>query len=501
MKFLGSPNKVTQLDGYIEGPGGQIPIEMFSSDNTVGRIAIARVSVPPQYAQSISDLATKDKYSIMVGERGGQMYNLFTGYISGKFTRFHSGSIRTGLDLIHPARDLDQMRMAAPGLHCGSVADLTYYRISTSKSSQTPGPGNIHYFDGNGNVAQQFYTNLAQRLQKIGSLTLDNPYFKHKKESLAPCVQMLNSIKPMNGNLNAKGIIAGKFNPVDIAINARVERAFSAYSSIWDTVNTVLADFGMLLICKPDGTIVSSVDLGGVTPNPSNYLDGENIVLFDSSSAFYRNVKEVVLVSHEMTSYPGVGDPTAKRWVGIVAGWPPQSQASSDQEGATVQLQFPRWLDNLAYASKEEYTKKEFASSSSSISYQKQEEPLSTRVSTSSARQKTMDLRQQYAHMLYCIEKNKMRTFSVTSILAPTAVPGTNAIIAPWGNVIPFAAGQPNLDMSTQFSGYCSTVQHLVDVQARNVSTTFVFRNVTSDQSDLVPQNPLYSDASSFAWD
>ena len=498
MKFLGAPGKVTLLDGYLEGPGGQIPIEMFSSDNTVGRIAIARVSVPPQYAQSISDLATTDKYKIMVGEKNGAMYNVFTGYISGKFTRFHSGSIRTGLDLIHPARDLDQMRLAAPGLHCGSVADMHYYRISTARSSAELGPGHETYFEGSGNIVTSFIQGLSKRLTHISSLTLEDPYFEGKKESLAPCIAMLNSIKVINGNLDARGIIQGTNNPVNKAIKARVEDSFHSYASIWDTVNTVLSDFGMLLICNPDGTISASVDLGGVIPNEGNYLDGENITLFDSSSAFYRNVKSVVLVSHEMMSAHMVGDASGKKYTGIVVGYP--NPEPTGEQGATVQLHFPRWLDNLAYAANYTYRKKEFASSASSLPYQKQEESLGTG-STTSQRQKTMELRQQYAKMLYCLERNKMRTFSVTSIMAPTAIPGTTATIAPWGNVIPFGAGEPNLDMSTIFSGYCCTVQHLVDVQARNVSTTFTFRNVTSDFSELVEKNPLFSDASSFAWD
>jgi hypothetical protein len=497
MKIIGRPNAVVELDGYISGPGGQIPIEMFSSDNTVGRIAIARVSVPPQYAQQISDLATKDQYRIFVGEKGGEMFNVFTGYISGKFTRFHSGSIRTGLDLIHPARDMDQMRLAAPGLHCGSVADYKYYHISVAKYSDETGPGKYPYFEGGGNIASAFIEGLMIRLMEISSVQIEDPYFDSKEESLGPCIEALASIKVMNGELNAGNLIQGDHNPINRHINERVEASFLTYASIWDTVSTVLSDYGMLLICNPDGTTMASVDLGGIKPSDSNYVGGEIITLFDSSSAFYRNVKSVIFVSNEVMSAPGIGDPN-DRHTGVVISYP--IPEPDDDQGANLMLAFPPWLENLGYGAQYNYTKKEPASSSSSISHQEEEESLGN-ASTDSVREATKSIQYKYAQMRYTIERNKMRTFSVTTVMCPTAVPGTNALIIPWGDVTPFGAGGPNIDMSTQFSGYCSTVQHLVDVQSRNISTTFTFRNVTSDLDELVESNPLYSDAVSFPWD
>lgn len=497
MKVIGKTNQVVELDGYISGPSGTIPIEMFSSDNTVGRIAIARISVPPQYAQSISDLATKDKYRIFVGEKNGEMHNVFTGYISGKFTRFYSGSIRTGLDLIHPARDMDQMRMVAPGLHCGSVGDLQYYRISTAKYSSREGPGRYPYYKGSGNLPAAFLKGLSTRLAEINSVELKDPYFQGKKESLAPCIALLGSIDVKNGTLEAGGLIQAKCNPINESIQARVESSFLTHSSIWDTVSAVLSDFGMLLICNPDGTVSSSVDLAGLQPNESNYIDGEIITLFDSSSAFYRNVKSVILTSNEMMSAPFYGN-AKSRYVGVVVSYPrivPQGQ-----EGANVSLAFPKWLENLAYNADYNYRSKEPASSSSSIKQQDNEQQPGN-ANTDKNRIATKEIQDKYAQMLYTIEKNKLRTFRVTTVMCPTAIPGTNATIFPWGNVIPFGTGEREINMETQFAGYCSTVQHLVDVQSKNISTTFTFRNVTSDLGELLASNPLFADAVSFAWD
>jgi hypothetical protein len=497
MKVIGKPNKVVELDGYLLAPSGKIPIEMFSSDNTVGRLAIARISVPPQYAQSINDLATSDKYSIFVGEKDGEMYNVFTGYISGKFTRFHSGSLRTGLDLIHPGRDMDQMRLVAPGLHCGSVGDLKYYRISTSTFSASEGPGKYPYYEGDSNIASSFLNALSERLSEVNSVELEDPYFEGKKESLGPCVALLKSIDVKNGFLDAGGLIQANHNPINLAINGKVESSFFSHSSIWDTVSAVLSDFGMLLICNPDGTVSASVDLSGLQPNKSNYIDGEIITMFDSSSAFYRNVKSVILVSNEMMAAPNITDP-GNRYTGVVVSYPnPEPQ---DEQGANVSLAFPRWLENLAYNAKFNYTDKEPASSSSSIQHQNNEEQLGN-ANTDDERKSTKSIQEKYAQMLYTIEKNKLRTFRVTTVMCPTAIPGTNATIFPWGSVIPFGAGGKNINMGTQFVGYCSTVQHLVDVQSRNISTTFTFRNVTSDLSELLASNPLFADAVSFAWD
>ena len=496
MKILGKKDGVVKLKGYIEGPGGQIPIEMFSSDNTVGRIAIARVSVPPQFAQQISDLATRDKYTVKIGEDDAGMYTVFTGYISGKFTRFFSGSIRTGLDLIHPARDLDQMRLMAPGLHCNSVSDFQYLNNSIQTASANAPSGFYPYFNGSGNIAKAILDGIVQRLTNIGSVTVKDPYFEGKRESLQPCIDLINSITIKNGECALGDLIKGKYNPVNIAINQRIEASYSSYTSVWDTLCMVFADFGMLMICNPDGTVSVSVDLAGLLPEKDNTIGGEQITLFDSSSAFYRNVKSVVLTSKHITCSPGISNPYMAH-AGIVVSYP--NPAPEGQDGATMSLIFPAWLDNIAIASTISYSDKEPITAGSSRTYQSNNKPSGNNVDEMFKKIKQIQVK--YAKMIYAIESNKMRTFRVQTVMAPTATPGTNAYIVPWGNVIPFGESNAGLDMNIVFAGYCSTVQHLVDVQAKNISTTFVFRNVTSDINSLLDVNPLFSDGKSFTWE
>jgi hypothetical protein len=513
MVIIGQKNRAVRPAGYLEGPSGiKIPITSFAASFTVGNIPVARVGILPESLRTLPDDANEDIYSVRIGDDTQEPQQIFRGYVCGPSGRLSPTDIRAGVDLIHVARDLDQMRLSAPSLHPQGCNDWSYRRAGSARVA-TQGNGAFPMGDNRFFQASRNKSLPAQIIEELihfmeNELRVEvqrsNPAYLFKKEDFQPAVDLLKTIKFFGGGTIRSELAAALANPVTNSINGHLvnslNESFLCQRSIWDALTAALSDFGLLLLCDNAGQVFVIPDLSNFQPPEENLLDGEYIITRDQSSTFFRQIREVMLVSRGIVPSPNA-DGGGGAFVGTITSWPPpkstSEQASGPAEagrGATLSLMLPGWLSPISYLVDREELRREPPNPSNPKILS--DAPKDT----TSQRRAVAEAQSAYAHMLYNLERDKRRTFCLTGPLAPRATPGTTVRLRPFSAVRARTTGADLRDFDIEYHAYLYQVSHFIECGgAPTMTTTFNFRNVSkSDEGLSLTEHPLFSDCAPF---
>lgn len=451
MTIVGKKNEKIIPVGYLMGSGGKIPITSFRGSFAVGSIPTCTVGVPIEALSQIPDEQTDNLFSVVVGSSDGAMSTMFKGYVSGDDSDTTAHELSAGVALVHQARDLDQHRISAPNLHPSTVDDFTYSINGTGTGSPGGRFGGQTYYGGSGRLPDQIIAGLIAAINANKSARIGG-----KPETAGKAIAALGTIKSINGTPNG-AIGGGVATVINEFCRRMAEASFTAKSSVWNTITAIFSQFGIHLICAPDGSIYASADMAGFKPAGGNNLDGDYIASHRKTSILQRNIKEVNIIANHILkpSASGVG---AK---GTIVRYPPG--AGANEAGASLALLLPGWLNPI---------KARGGGAAGSL--------------------------QAYAKMMYYLERNKLRTMSVTGPLAPKAIAGTTSVIEPFSAV--HAKSGSIGELKKKYAGYCYQINHVMDVKARILQTTFFFRNVSKDGSETVDAHPLFDDVKPFSW-
>ena len=507
MTIIGKPDGKVTPTGYLKGPAGNIPIDSFAASLTVGNIPVARVGIPPEYLSQLPDDADTKTYDVMVGDGTAEPVLIFRGYVCGPSGRLTPTDIRAGVDLIHVARDLDQMRLSAPNLHPQSCNDWSYQRSGSARVAGASGQfelGSAQFFSASAGtpLATQVIKELIRFMQEELTVTVDrgNSAYAVKSADLQPAITLLQSIKTVGGGTVRASLATLLANPDQNSINGHLVNvlndSFQGQRSIWDALTAAFADFGLYLLCDNAGNVFVVPDLANFQPPQGNLLDGTYIVTRDQASSFYRRVGEVMLISQGVRPDPGA-DGGTETYACTIASYPPPATGPSQapSTGATLSLLFPGWLAPIGFVVDPASLKAEPPNPSNPGN------PKGTPADTGSQRAACYQAQVAYAQMLFNQESDKKRTFSVTGPLAPLAVPGTTVRIQPFSNVVAKTSGQDISGLNSEYWCYLYQVQHNVECSGRSptLTTTFNFRNVSeSDEGLGLTNHPIYSDVAPF---
>jgi len=461
MKFVASTGGVAKPVGILQGPKGNIPISSIEVSLAVGTLPSCRIGLAPELLNEIPKEQTQDLYRVAVGD-GSPEHTLFRGYVSGESGRVDGRGIMSGITLVHPARDMDEMRISAPDLHPSGVNDFNYIYFGNNASATASGfmfSATPYYKAGGGPLASQILQGLIGTLKSLGSA--DQRDFGFKIQSSAAAIKLLSQIKVKNGTLNA-GFDSDFAPSINQWCQTQITGSFNSMRSIWDTVSSTLARFGLMLNCDYDGNVYVLVDCTAMTPPAGNFLGENYVASFDHNSTLIRNIKEVNLLCDAMS----VSEDSASTFANSLVTYPkPGGKAA---HGASLSLLMPGWLNPIAVKD--------------------------------SPKASVREAQRAYAQSQFYIERNKMKTMALAGPLAPQVVPGTTATIRPWSALHTFSGLSVDFLRKT-YAGYCYQINHVMDAKTMTLQTTFYFRNVTDvTANETIKKHPLFSDVKPHEW-
>jgi hypothetical protein len=477
MKFVGKPGEVVRPVGFM----GSIPITSFAASFSVGSIPTCRVGIPVEFIGDIQDKATKQLYEVKIGERG-DLFTAFKGYVSGRNGRVSQSRIEAGVNLVHPARDMDTMRMLAPSMHSQGLDDWSYSR--TPVGGGETHPEDIYFSSSGASLPRQLIDGVVSRLEywrgqkvQIGS----NVEFKDAGYEAA--VSLLKTINVLNGTMSDLGAT------LSVSINEYAKRGFenstSTQSSLWNSMTEIFGSFGLMFICDCKGQVFVSADMANFQPPDENFFYSDRILSFDQSSSFGRNVREVNLISHGVrNSLNGIpGDNNDSITYTTYPG-----NAAPDEAGGSIAMAMPGWLSPLNTIQPNMDENEPVSSFNPAIQNSKSAPPNSVQISRA---QKSM------ARKFYNMERNKWRTFSLVVPFMPNAVPGTTVWVQPYSSVRAMSGKQ--VSSGALYSGYLSQVQHYADVASKVLQTTLVLTHVSEvSEATNETSDPIFTDVKPF---
>lgn len=499
MVIIGKPGGVSKPYAVLRklGVGDEIPITMVSVEYTIGAIPRCRVGIPPEFLQDIPMKATDDVYEVVASEVGQEQMPIFTGYVAGPSGRKTGRSYTAGIDLIHIARDLDQMRLSAPSLSLneGGINDFRYQRAGSNVTTENTSQFNIlddSYYSsiGGAPLAQQIIDGVIKKLEKLFTVVKDGKV-PIRKENYNKAIQLLESIDVVHGVLSGpigKALASKDQNSINSYLVQRLNNSFESQSSIWDTMSAIFADFGLTFLCKNDGTVAVVANLANFTPPDSNFIDGGFIVGMEFGAKFYRNVREISLIMPNMSPGPYSSENSAenKDRPSTVVTWPAEDDGSN---GASLTMLFPGWLTPISFRTGVNDKYLEPKSGVNVGSGQKTDVPVATE-SLKAIRMAQLN----YAEMMFNLEQSKLRTMAVSGPLSPLALPGTTTFVQPYSSV-QSRNGRSLGDQTAVFSGYIYSVLHNIDIDGKVFSTTLNLSHVSDVSEELnIDKHPIYSD-------
>lgn len=488
MVIIGSAGNLVIPSGSLvpKGGGSGIPITSFSGSFVVGSIPTCRVGIPIEFIGDIPDDATTKLYQVKVGSAGKE-YAIFTGYISGRAGRITGRSIEAGVSLVHPARDMDTMRLLAPGMHSHGKMDYSYTTKPSGDGSK-PGRVNNWYFKpGGGLLPKQIIDGIIKTLTYRNTITTSNKNGlggSSKTINYARTIALLKSIKCLNGTLiNIPGRIAHSIN---IAVNNEVEGSFRTQSSLWNSIVNTLGQFGLYVICDHNGDTLVSADLTNFEPPAKNFFYSNQIYSMDQSSSFGRNIKEVRLLNQDHRS---------PETTSLLATYS-YPDPPTDPDGGTVVINLPPWLSPLNDSG---LTRPGAGPPEPSSPTNPSPKPSGSASMPSDATEISA-IYKAFAKATYNNERDKWKSMTFSGPLLPNVTPGTTVWVQPYSGAI--ALSKKEIRDGSLFSGYVSSVMHRIDVGSKSMSTTLTLRNVSNVTSNLnITSHPLFSDAKAFVLD
>lgn len=466
MTIIGKQGDICRPKAYVEGPSGKIEISSVSCTYSVGSIPMCRVFVPPEFLGIVPEEGDDQLYTVKVTDGESEAKTLFTGYVAGSNAQISEKRIMAGIDLIHPARDLDEGRISSPSLHPNSVMDYTYFVKGGFKKSSEILEGGVFFTKGGGPVAKQALDGLATCLTQIIGLNPDSASGGPVKiGTLEKTIDLLKKVTVLNGTLKdevetgLQGTVQDRIS-LQSYFHSRFLGSFNSARSVWDTLCSTFSEMGLYMICDNEGKVSVSADCSGLIGG-DNRLGPDYIVTLDKSSVIKRPIGEVNLIGMAVRKAASAKDPIAQPL--SVATYPPDGSG----KGATLTLQIPGWLNPVMEVGSEGGC-------------------------TTAC--------QAYAKAMYYQEKSKFRTMTASGPLAPLAIPGTVAKITPFSAMRPLS-GSSIGDFQKTYLGYCYQIIHTVDVQEKTMKSTFCFSNVSPEESDGgIDEHPLFSDVKPFTW-
>ena len=504
MTILGDPARATRPTGYLLLGGQQVPITSFQASFSVGNIPLARVGILPEFLSQLPTDADNQVAEVHVGD-GTSDHLVFRGYVSGENSRASAESYGAGVDLIHLARDLDEMRLSAPSLHAQGCNDWSYQRQGSSRVVGGDGSfvlGSAQFFSASKTtpLARQVIDELVRFMQEDLQVTVDrgNPAFTFKTESLQPAIDLLKTVRVTGGGTIRPEIATAlssnvRTDSINGHLVAVLNDSLICQRSIWDALTAAFSDFGLTLLCDNAGNVFVVPDLANFKPPEQNLLDGDYLLGQDQASSFYRRVGEVVLISRGVALDPKADAGGDSGYAATVTSWPPPGDSTTTRDGATLSLQFPGWLSPISYVVDPKELSVEPPSAANPAPN------TQAPANTTSERQAVAKAQLGYAQMLFNLEADKRRTFSCTGPFAPLAVPGTTVALQPYSQVQARSSGATIAQVDALYYGYLYQVRHDVDVMGKTLTTSFAFRNVSRAEEGLaLTDHPIFTDAKPF---
>lgn len=484
MVTIGAPGQVSTPSVTLSLGGGQIGLTSFLSTSVAGQIAVASCGILPQDLSKVPEQASNQKCTVTISDGKNGSHVLFTGYMSGVSGRRGGNSFTAGVDLIHIARDLDNMRFGAPGLHPEGGNDFSYRRVPGASATVDDSgifSGGVQYYSG-GNIIAQPLQELAKRLTSLSSVT-SGYGLKARTESLGPAIALLGSISVKGGDLS----IGASVHPtINRSMKMKLEHSFSTQASLWDSLNSLFGEYGILLLCMPDGSVVATPDTAGIASPASNFIGGDQILSFSHNSQCYRNIAGVDIICSQASRTGGAGADAAKN--SLIASYYPGGVS----DGASFVLNAPGFLYDLTSMVAKSDASAGVPPTPGSLAAGSTMAAVGITTAEELARMQALyAFRQDYAKMIYTLERSKTRTFAVTTPLMPKVFPGTVCMLQPYSTVRvrPDVGG---IGDGRIFYGYCMSVSHAIDFKGKTMSTTMQFRNVSPDYEVLNQEHPLY---------
>jgi hypothetical protein len=460
MTIVGKEGEPCKVKAYLTGPGGEIPISGANALFSVGSIPVCRVFIPPEFLSQIPDEQTPDLYRVKVSGEDSE-YTLFTGYVAGDSGRIGDGKVSAGVDLVHPARDLDETRLSGPDLHPSSVSDYSSVWSGGFTEAGQAYEGKPEFFKaGGGKLPEQIVAAMKKHLTGLSSSLTEKAGGAVKKDTLQKGIDLLGKIKFLDGQIKGEleaPLASGEGHCINEWARSRVTGSFNTARSAWDTLVAVFSEFGIYLVCDNEGGIFTSVDCSGMKSS-ANEMGGNYISTWDKNSAMFRNIGEVLIAGDNvrLVNFSAEGKPG-----GFVT-------YSGGKGGATLVLQVPGWLNPIA--------------------------------KTNDDGDGIVEAQKLYAKMVYGLERNKFRTMCVTGPLAPLTVPGTVVQVSPFSKMKP-KSGQGIEDLGRKYSAYCHQISHEIDMPGQVMRTTFQFKNVSiMGSGEEIDSHPVFGDVTPFAW-
>jgi len=478
MKVLATESSVIRPSAWLKSMGAD-PIEILGANCTfaAGSLPHCGVQIPLESANKISQKnADQDGgplYQLVVGTSPSASDVLFSGYLSGEKGKVSKvgGVLSTGVDLIHPARDLDETRMFAPEVHCGGIQDYTYTFHNQSVAGGPIGSKisqNSYYSGKGGSLAKQIIEAVSFVLEEVVKVSQD----ANGSAVLGSVEKSQNLLKGLLfSEASLRPTISAKLTQsINDFLRAQMSASFMSMRSCWDILVSIFANFGMFLNCMGDGKITIEADVAGFESPEGNYLGPEYITDFELSSRIQRNVRQVTLVTDNILPADiASGLSGSAQKPACLASYP----LNPTEPGGIVCYGLPRWLAPF-----------------------NQHQSADGVVTVN----EVLALQRAFAQSVYYKERNKFRTMLVSGPLAPLVSVGTVAMVSPYPN-IKALSGQGADFANKTYIGYCYQINHMIDRAGGTWITSFIFRNVSDGASgETITSDPVLDGVKARTW-
>ena len=483
---IGSPGELTKVTAYLLKGSTKIPITSFNCSYSIGSIPTCSLGVPIEFISKLPTRADEDIYKVIV-ESNKDKYTLFAGYVAGPSGSVSARSVEAGINLVHPARDLDATRLTNPTQLTSGVNDWNY-EIYGGGDGTDPEEDYYNPEKTDDPLPQQIINGIVTVMKTWQSESQENESTRNADGFITivytKSIALLEKIKVLNGALN-KELGSLVDNEINKFVNKEITGSIESQTSLWNVLNSIMSQFGFQLLCDHNGDVLITTDLANFEPPDKNYFYSDQIWSLNQSSSFVRNVSQVnLLISNQRDENND-----------ILVSYPDKIKEGEPFSGSMSVL-LPSWLEEL---------NEEADISTQGSSAVPQEPPsacspppvLTDKKPTADQETAKRNLQLKYAKSVYYSEKNKWSTISFSGPLLPNAVPGTTIWVQPYSAVK--AMSGVEIGDGSLFSGHLVEVQHSLSASGQSVQTSLVLKNVSrSDEDFNIKEHFLFSDVTPF---
>ena len=476
---IGSPGNLTKVTAYLLKGSTKIPITSFNCSYSIGSIPTCSLGVPIEFISKLPTRADDETYEVIV-ESNGNKYTLFTGYVSGPSGSVSGRSVEAGINLVHPARDLDATRLTNPNQLTSGVNDYSYdITYSGDGGSEHDGYYDTTYKD---RLPQQIINGLIEQMELW---TYSVAGDENTNIDFSSSIALLREIYSRNGLLNPN--IGGEIEEeINGFVDTQIKSSIEAQSSLWNVLNSIMSQFGFQILCDNTGGVSITADLANFEPPKKNYFYSDQIWSLNQSSSFVRNISQVNLL-----------ESNHKQSNGEVLVSYPEEPVKGQAFSGTMSVLLPQWLSELGKEADAEPPPGNAPPPAEPPNACNPPGELKEAEDRSSQEKTKIDIQVAYAKSIFYSEKNKWSTISFSGPLLPNAVPGTTVWVQPYSSVK--AMSGVEIGDGSLFSGHLVEVSHSLSASGQSVQTSLVLKNVSrSDEDSNIKEHFLFSDVTPF---